>query len=224
MIGSSSDYAAYKDQIQEAVGGSVYLVKDGKSVVTSAADYYNSRHSRTCVGITAEGKVVLMVLDGRQEPFSAGGSAEELAQIMLDAGCVTAINLDGGGSTTFVAKQEGSNTLTVVNRPSDGYERSVSSSLMVVSTAPVSTEFDHALITSAYDYLTSGAAVRLIASGVSVSGSAAELPADITWKSADEAIGTVSEDGVFTAVKKGSVEIQLLSGDTVIGSKTEIKE
>ena len=220
MIGSSSDYAAYKDQIQEAVGGSVYLVKDGKSVVTSAEDYYNSRHSRTCVGITAEGKVVLMVLDGRQEPFSAGGSAEELAQIMLDAGCVTAINLDGGGSTTFVAKQEGSNTLTVVNRPSDGYERSVSSSLMVVSTAPVSTEFDHALITSAYDYLTSGATVRLIASGVSVSGSAAELPADITWKSADETIGTVSEGGVFTAVKKGSVEIQLLSGDTVIGSKT----
>ena len=120
MIGSPSDYAAYQDQIQEAVGGSVYLVKDGKSVVDSSADYYNSRHSRTCVGITAEGKVVLMVLDGRQEPFSAGGSAEELAQIMLDAGCVTAINLDGGGSTTFVAKQEGSNTLTVVNRPSDG--------------------------------------------------------------------------------------------------------
>ena len=220
MIGSSSDYAAYKDQIQEAVGGSVYLVKDGKSVVTSAADYYNSRHSRTCVGITAEGKVVMMVLDGRQEPFSAGGSAEELAQIMLDAGCVTAINLDGGGSTTFVAKQEGSDTLSVVNRPSDGYERSVSSSLMVVSTAPVSTEFDHALITSAYDYLTSGATVRLVASGVSVSGSAAELPANLTWKSADETIGTVSEDGVFTAVKKGSVEIQLLSGDTVIGSKT----
>ena len=220
MIGSSSDYAAYKDQIQEAVGGSVYLVKDGKAVVTSAADYYNSRHSRTCVGITAEGKVVMMVLDGRQEPFSAGGSAEELAQIMLDAGCVTAINLDGGGSTTFVAKQEGSNTLTVVNRPSDGYERSVSSSLMVVSTAPVSTEFDHALITSAYDYLTSGATVRLVASGVSASGSAAELPANLTWKSADETIGTVSEDGVFTAVKKGSVEIQLLSGDTVIGSKT----
>ena len=220
MIGSPSDYAAYQDQIQEAVGGSVYLVKDGESVVDSSADYYNRRHSRTCVGITAEGKVVLMVLDGRQEPFSAGGSAEELAQIMLDAGCVTAINLDGGGSTTFVAKQEGSDTLTVVNRPSDGYERSVSSSLMVVSTAPVSTEFDHALITSAYDYLTSGATVRLVASGVSVSGSAAELPADITWKSADETIGTVSEDGVFTAVKKGSVEIQLLSGDTVIGSKT----
>ena len=220
MIGSSGEYDSYKDQIQEAVGGSVYLVKDGKSVVDSSADYYNSRHSRTCVGITAEGKVVLMVLDGRQEPFSAGGSAEELAQIMLDAGCVTAINLDGGGSTTFIAKQEGSNTLTVVNRPSDGYERSVSSSLMVVSTAPVSTEFDHALITSAYDYFTVGASAQLAASGVSTSGSAAELPADCTWRSEDETIGTVSADGVFTAVRKGSVEIQLLSGETVIGSKT----
>ena len=220
VIGSASEYGTYRDQIQEAVGGSPFLVKDGKSVAEDASDYYSKRHSRTCVGITAEGKVVLMVLDGRQEPFSAGGNAEELAQIMLDAGCVTAINLDGGGSTTFVAKQEGSDTLTVVNRPSDGYERSVSSSLMIVSTAPVSREFDHALITAAYDYLTSGATVRLVASGVSVSGSAAELPADLTWKSADETIGTVSEEGVFTAVKKGSVEIQLLSGDTVIGSKT----
>lgn len=220
VIGSPDDYEAYKDRIAEAVGGSVFLVKDGKSVVTSSADYYNSRHSRTCVGITAEGKVVLMVLDGRQEPFSAGGSAEELAQIMIDAGCVTAINLDGGGSTTFVAKQEGSDALSVVNRPSDGYERSVSSSLMVVSTAPVSTEFDHALITAAYDYLTVGAETKLVASGVSASGSAAELPADVSWKSMDETVGTVSEEGAFTAAKKGSVEIQLLSGDTVIGSKT----
>ena len=220
MIGSSSDYAAYKDQIQEAVGGSVYLVKDGKSVVTSAADYYNSRHSRTCVGITAEGKVILMVLDGRQQPFSAGGSAEELAQIMLDAGCVTAINLDGGGSTTFVARQEGSDTLSVVNRPSDGYERSVSSSLMVVSTAPSSTEFDHALVTSAYDYLTIDTELRLTASGVSATGNAAQLPANLIWKSMDEAVGTVSEDGVFTAVEEGTVEVQLLSGDTVVGSKT----
>ena len=38
-----------------------------------------------------------MALDGRQEPFSAGGSAIEIAHIMQDAGCVAAINLDGGG-------------------------------------------------------------------------------------------------------------------------------
>ena len=220
IIGAPGDYAAYESQIQEAVGGSIFLVRDGEAVVKHSETYYNSRHSRTCVGITADGKVIMMVLDGRQEPFSAGGSAEELAQIMLDAGCVTAINLDGGGSTTFVAKQEGSDELTIVNRPSDGYERSVSSSLLVVSTAPSSKEFDHALVTSAYDYLTKGASVSLIASGVSATGSPAELPADITWKSLNEDVGTVSENGVFTAAAEGTAEVQLLSGETVIGSKT----
>ncbi len=220
VIGGGSEYAAYKDQIQEAVGGSNYLVKNGKSVVTASSDYYKNRHSRTCVGITAEGRVVFMVLDGRQEPFSVGGSAEEIAQIMVDAGCVTAINLDGGGSTSFVAKQEGSDEISVVNRPSDGYERSVSSSLLVVSTASVSTEFDHGLIASDYDYLTVGASTQLSASGVSASGNAAELPTDTVWQSSDETIGSVSEDGIFTAVKTGNVEIQLVHNDVVVGRKT----
>ena len=151
IIGVPSDYAKYKDNIAEAVGGSIMLVRDGKIVVGSSGNYYDSRASRTCVGITADNRVVLMVMDGRQEPVSAGGSAIEIAQVMLDAGCVVAINLDGGGSTTFVAKEEGEDELSVVNRPSDGYARSVSSSLMVVSTAKPSNEFDHAIVSADYD-------------------------------------------------------------------------
>ena len=88
IIGSSTDWKASRDNIQEAVGGSVWLVKDGKIVAQSDDNYYTSRSSRTCVGITYDGQVVLMVLDGRQEPFSAGGSAIEIAQIMYDAGCI----------------------------------------------------------------------------------------------------------------------------------------
>ena len=93
-----------KGEIQEAVGGSMWLVRDGKIVVNATDDYYTGRVSRTCVGITYDGQVVLMVLDGRQEPFSAGGSAIEIAQIMQDAGCVAAMNLDGGGSTTLICE------------------------------------------------------------------------------------------------------------------------
>lgn len=84
---------------------------------------------------------------------------------MLDAGCVVAVNLDGGGSTTFVAKEEGDDDLSVVNRPSDGYARSVSSSLMVVSTAKPSNEFDHAIVSADYDYLTVGTALPVTVSG-----------------------------------------------------------
>ena len=219
IIGSPSDYAVYKDQIKEAVGGANYLVKDGKIAVATTDDYYTSRASRTCVGITADGKVVLMVLDGRQEPFSTGGSAEEIAQIMLDAGCVTAINLDGGGSTTYAAKQEGENEISVVNRPSDGYERSVSSSLMVVSTAKSSTEFDHALVTTDTDYMTVGASMSVSALGVSVSGSAADLPEGAELTVSDEKTATL-KDGVLTGVSEGSVTVSVMLDGENLGSKT----
>ena len=219
IIGGPSEYAEYKDQIKEAVGGSIYLVKNGEIAVTASSDYYNSRASRTCVGITADGKVVLMVLDGRQEPFSAGGSSEEIAQIMLEAGCVTAINLDGGGSTTYVAKQEGEDEVSVVNRPSDGYERSVSSSIMVVSTAKSSTEFDHALISTDADYLTVGANITVSALGVSSSGNAADLPAGAELTISDESVATL-QDGTLTGLSLGSVTINLELDGEILGSKT----
>ena len=136
---------------------------------------------------------------------------------MLDAGCVTAINLDGGGSTTFAAKAEGSDKVSVINRPSDGYPRSVSSSLMVVSTAKITNEFDHALIESEFDYVTVGTPLQLTAVGVSGTGNAADVPENAVWQLSDSTIGTVT-DGVFTAAKEGEVEVQLLVDGKVVGS------
>ena len=219
IIGVPSDYAKYKDSIAEAVGGSIMLVRDGKIVVGSSGNYYDSRASRTCVGITADNRVVLMVMDGRQEPVSAGGSAIEIAQVMLDAGCVVAINLDGGGSTTFVAKEEGEDELSVVNRPSDGYARSVSSSLMVVSTAKPSNEFDHAIVSADYDYLTVGTSLPITVTGVSASGNAAQLPEGTTIQVSDSLVGSVSGD-TFTASAVGEVQVQAVADGKVLGSKT----
>ena len=219
IIGVPSDYAKYKDNIAEAVGGSIMLVRDGKIVVGSSGNYYDSRASRTCVGITADNRVVLMVMDGRQEPVSAGGSAIEIAQVMLDAGCVVAINLDGGGSTTFVAKEEGADELSVVNRPSDGYARSVSSSLMVVSTAKPSNEFDHAIVSADYDYLTVGTSLPITVTGVSASGNAAQLPEGTTIQVSNSLVGSVSGD-TFTASAVGEVQVQAVADGKVLGSKT----
>ena len=219
IIGNKETYKKYEGQFKEALGGSVWLVKDGKIAVTATSDYYASRASRTAIGITADNKVVLMVLDGRQEPVSCGGSMLEIAQIMYDAGCVSAINLDGGGSTTYIAKEEGADELSVVNNPSDGYDRSVSSSVMIVSTAKPSTEFSHALVLADCDYMTVGTSVSVKASGVSVSGGSADIPEGSVLKVVDESIGTL-KDGVFTAKKSGDVVIQLVNGDKVLGKKT----
>lgn len=220
MIGTKDDYAVYKDQIVDAVGSfGTTLIKDGQIAITASSNYYISRASRTAIGLKADGSVVMMVLDGRQEPFSAGGSMEEIAQIMLDAGCVHAINLDGGGSSTFVAKQEGTDELTVVNSPSDGYARSVSTSLIAVSTAVVSTEFSYAAISSEYDYLTIGTELKLNAVGVSSSGHGAVIPENAVWQLSDDTMGTIV-DGIFTALENGEVEVQLVVDGAVVGSKT----
>ena len=218
IIGGSTEWYAYKDEIKEAVGGGAYLVKDGKVYITSTTNYYNNRASRTCVGITADGQVVMMVLDGRQYPFSAGGSSIEIAQIMLEAGCVTAINLDGGGSTTFAAKQEGENDISIVNRPSDGFERRVSSSLLVVSKAGASNEFDHASLSADYTYLTEGASLQVSAVGVSASGGAADIPEGAQWVVSNTDVGSIDEDGVFTGESVGTAVVELQVDETTVGS------
>ena len=218
VIGYGHEFKNYADQLQEAVGGSAVLVADGKPTVSYTESHVNNRASRTCVGITRSGQVILMVLDGRQEPFSCGGSYQELAQIMIDAGCVTAINLDGGGSSTFIAKAEGSDELSLVNSPSDGYQRSVSSSLLVVSTAVTSNEFHHATVATDYDYLTVGTSMDLNAVGVSVSGNAAEVPENAQWQVSDNAIGSVSGN-VFTASALGDVTVSLTVDGKTVGSK-----
>ena len=222
VIGSGdSDWLKIADQVQEAVGGSQVLLKNGVDVTANANGAYNlERHCRTSVGITEDGKIVMMLLDGRQEPFSCGGTMHEIAQIMLEAGCVSAINLDGGGSSTYAARQEGENEVTIVNRPSDGSERSISSSLMIVSTTPPSDVFDRAVLTAENAYVTPGSSVSVSAVGVSPAGTAAEVPADAEWQLADSSMGTV-ENGVFVSNGTvGEAVVQLVVDGVVVGETT----
>ncbi|MBQ8621422.1 MAG: phosphodiester glycosidase family protein [Oscillospiraceae bacterium] len=217
VIGTKADYDTYKDQIQEAIGGfGAVLIKGGEIVTTNNS----TRASRTAIGIKADGSVVMMVLDGRQEPFSCGGTMVEIAQIMYDAGCVHAINLDGGGSSTYLSKPEGSDSLKLVSRPSDGYARSVATTLVAVSTAEPSDKFDHAIISSDYDYLTANTQLQINAIGVNNIGGAAALPEGAIWQVSDETIGTITADGLFTALANGTVEAQLVVDGAVVGSKT----
>ncbi|MBE6933611.1 MAG: hypothetical protein E7462_00935 [Ruminococcaceae bacterium] len=221
VIGNRDEYNnIYRGQLTDAVGGfGTMLIDNGEIAVSKTDNYYTSRAPRTAVGITKTGKVVLMVLDGRQEPYSCGGSMQEIAQIMFEAGCVEAVNLDGGGSTTFVAKQQGEEELEVMNRPSDGAARSVSTSLLMVSTAPSSTAFDHANIVSQYNYATIGTPITMTPVGISATGNIAELPEGYTWAVSDERWASITEDGVFTGKRNGAVEVYLMLDGAVIGSK-----
>ena len=87
-----------------------------------APDIYEGRPDRTAVGVTADGKIVLFICDGRIDS-SQGATHEEVAMIMKNIGCVHAMNLDGGGSTGMWVKGSG-----MINHM-DGSWRAVKSTL-----------------------------------------------------------------------------------------------
>ena len=198
------------------------LVRNGVDVTANASGSYNTdRHSRTMIGITEDGKLINIVVDGRQSPFSDGASMHELAQIMLEAGAYNAFNLDGGGSTTYMMKPEGSDECVVYNRPSDGSERSISNGFIIASTATPSDQFDHAYVTASEEYVTPGSTFTVSAVGVSGSGDAADLPADLSYQMADTSFGTVTADGVVTLAEViGDAVVEAVSGGRVVGSAT----
>jgi len=116
---------------REMVGGSQIIVRDGHAVTFTNA-FATLRHPRTAVGIDASGtQLTLLVVDGRQPELSMGMSLAELSEELVRLGCASAINLDGGGSTTFVYRNPGSKKLEVLNSPSDTKERSVADVLGV---------------------------------------------------------------------------------------------
>ena len=210
------DYGTDTSDVLEAISGPFYLVKNGQ-VAVSPED--NEAMPRNSIGIKEDGTVVTFVADGRQAPYSVGMGIYDLAQMLLANGCVNAIYLDGGGSATFASVHEGTETMEVRNSPSDGPERTVASTLLLVSTAASDGSFDHASITPNNKVYTPGSTVQFEAIGVDAGGGAAELPGGLSW-SVPVSAGTITNSGLFTAKKgfTGEVAVELKNGQKTVGS------
>ena len=213
-------------KILEAVDALVAMVWDGKVVVTESGN--SGYYPRSCVGIKADGTVVLFQADGTMAPRSVGYTAAEEAQMMVALGCVAAIQLDEGGSSTYISQREGEGDLTMRNTPAGGSERVVSGTILVVSTVAASGEFDHAAVTPSDEYYTPGSSVTLTADAMDFSGAPAKaLPEDAVFTVSDASMGTVtatdlsgsSASAVFTSSgKTGDVTVNLVSGGRTVGT------
>ena len=214
----------------EAVGGDVWFVHEGKAVEGSG-DYYTTKQPRTAVGIKADGTVVIVVADGRRAPYSSGYTLNELSAKMIELGCVEALNLDGGGSTTYLAKYSGKDELELANMPADGQERSVSSSLMVVSNAVPTGNFASAEITPNNEVYTPGSTIEFTAIGADTAGFAAAVPEEAQWRLAAgyENMGTITDVPAETEGQKvasfvaaegatGTAVVELIYNGEVFGS------
>ena len=112
------------------------LIRNGKAVPQrNDRTFVTYRHNRTALGMKPDGTILLFTVDGRMK-LSKGMTLEELAQTLLWLGCVDAINLDGGGSTTLYLRGRPENG--IVNYPTDNGrfdhkgERKVSNVIMLM--------------------------------------------------------------------------------------------
>lgn len=96
------------------ITGLYTLLRDGEiaSGLPAAANPY------TAVGVRADGSAVFYTIDGRQNGYSIGATYAQVAQRLQELGCVDAVALDGGGSTSFGATLPGRQKFGLLNRPS----------------------------------------------------------------------------------------------------------
>jgi len=123
------------DGIKFAIGGGSIILKEGELSLTNINSKGNE--PRTGIGVNKDQtELILVTIDGRDASFK-GVSQEMFGAILRDLGAYNALNLDGGGSTTMAIKPVDQEKATVVNKPSDGGERSVVNAVGVFSNAPV---------------------------------------------------------------------------------------
>lgn len=128
MGSAAKDWADSSD----AVSGAGLLMLDGRTltdwtVEKIAAGFDTARHPRTLIGVDADGAIWLVTIDGRNPEISLGMSFSEMQGLARRLGLRSALNLDGGGSTTMVAGG------VVVNHPSDASgPREVSDAILVM--------------------------------------------------------------------------------------------
>lgn len=183
--------------VTEAIGA-YYLLVDNGAVQSGLPTGYAPR---TAVGVKANGEVVFYTVDGRQTGYSMGASFKVLAERMVELGCVTAVCLDGGGSTTAVASMPDSTSAQLINSPSDKTQRKVTNHLLLLA-APTYAYADHIYLSIDTPVVLAGQTVAVKVSLVDSSYSPMEIPVILTASA-----GEIT-DGAFTAPQEaGTVTI-----------------
>jgi exopolysaccharide biosynthesis protein len=121
--------------VYNVVSGNTLFVENGVAITGYTEEFHLLQHPRTAALLDESGStLMLMVVDGRQAGYSEGVSIPELAEIALEFGAHTALNLDGGGSSALVVEGADGQPI-VLNSPIDqnipGRERVVANHLGV---------------------------------------------------------------------------------------------
>ena len=162
---------------QYGITGLYTLVENGQAI----SGLPSGAAPRTALGVRADGSMVFYTIDGRQSGYSVGASYSQTAKRLVELGCVQAIALDGGGSTTLGATLPGSDELTVLNQPSGGSQRAVSSCIFLVTPAAAGGFLSSFYVDSAYDVVLTGAQSTVTAAPAGQNGVSVAYNGTVSW-------------------------------------------
>ncbi|MCL2080964.1 MAG: phosphodiester glycosidase family protein [Oscillospiraceae bacterium] len=193
------------------IGGYRMLLEN--SAIVAPPETTVTRAPRSAVGIKANGTVVYYGVDGRQGTYSAGLGLGELAGRLLALGCVTAVEMDGGGSTDMIARFPGDFELTRLGRPSDGSPRKTPNHIMFINTAPKTGMVSRLFVNPGRIAALTGADIPF--SDIKVSAIDANyhpmLPPDnLVWSSSNPSVAQVADS--LRAVAPGTATLTVSTG------------
>ena len=209
------------DNVKEAVAGMRILIADGKILDLSDDP---SRHPRTAVGIKADGSLVFMVVDGRQQPETLGMVYTDLAHTMYALGCVDAMALDGGGSSIMLTQREATDDLVVRSSPSyAGIERPVATSIQICTSAKPSGVFDHVAFSVDKIFCAPLTPTSFNVFGVDKNGFKTDIPGNGYLEVADSSLGSISGSTFMPSSKTGKTTINyVIDGEVVASLPVEV--
>lgn len=210
-VGDEVDIEVSADpNVDAGMAGNEQILVDG-NVPEMTSSNATTVHPRTAVGVSEDGsEMYVIVMNGRTSD-SRGMDLHELGELFADIGAHNAVNLDGGGSSTMVARTAGADNATVQNFPSDGGERNVPNALVFYSDA-ASEEVADAQLTptmpssAATDTVFPGMQRTFQGQGLAANGDplltdgqfSVEGPAEVDTTTGSEAIVTGTEPGQAT--------------------------
>ena len=193
--GASSEW----DSALYGISGLYQLVENGQAV----SPLPSGAAPRTAIGIKADGTAVFYTIDGRQSGYSVGASYTQVAQRLIELGCVSAVALDGGGSTTLGATLPGFTSFSVLNSPSGGDERAVSNCVFLVTPAASTGTVAGIYARAAHSVVLTGGQTAVDARLYDTGGYPLSLFTGMSW---------TSDGGTFTT--DGSGTLLFLAGNT----------
>lgn len=221
-VGDPVDYSITMNvdtnKMTMALTGGAMLVKDDKVLTTFSHNPVSpsTRAARTAIGTSKDGKTLIIAAVDGKSSSSIGMTQSELASYMHELGCANAMNLDGGGSTTLVSREQGTTGLSVQNRPSDGSQRGVGASLGIFSVAPQG-PVDTLFVTSYEDKVFVNTSRAFNARGLDKYMNPVNInPNDIKW-SVSGVKGTF-KGNLFYPTTAGEAVVTAKIGENVVGT------